>query len=150
MTVSESKFDGRIEVSLEPGWLWSSKVKLGLFWNSDMDKDELIMRAVYGGAELIADGESLHFNVDGELFHFESFDETTDLDIDSAGTSSSKRYRVTRRFVEGLLEAERVVAKLDLDQTYAEGVLKGGPTTAKSGMKKFLAKIDKYVPAESE
>jgi hypothetical protein len=153
--VKTSEFDGTVSITMEPAWAgtgMSTRMKLDLFWNSTLKADELILTVTVAGVETFSDGESLHFNVDGEITSFSSIDNTTDLGYDPGvynsvasipGQSwSAKRYVVSRAFVERLLAADRAAVKVDLQRHYAEDVLaKKAPTTALKAFRKFLVRL---------
>lgn len=78
--VSVSQFDGTKQIMMEPAWLYDSYIKLGLFKNSKMDKDEVELIATVKGAHGFAGEESLHINIDGDIINLASLDELTDIE----------------------------------------------------------------------
>lgn len=155
---SKSEFDGATEISVIPAHLpaagdkFASFVSMGLYRRSTMPQDEIILEVVSGIAESFAQGESLHFRIDGEKVSLKSFDELTDFGVTSgfAGgghyvpprSFSSKRYRIDRVFLERLLGAKQVLVRLDLRRGYLEGEFsKDGPTTARPAFREFFKRV---------
>ena len=150
-----SKFDGSKGISMEPAWLYNSLIKLALFKNTKMDKDLVILTALVKGAHNFAKGNSLHFNVDGEILSFKPIDEFTDIKTDPGFVGSglyvppsnwsSKRYSITKSFIKRIIDAERVVVKIDLRKTYAEGVFsKDSVATARPAFRKFYDRLENF------
>ena len=148
---SKSQFDGTKQVSME--WLYSTYIKLALFKNSKMNKDDIIMTAVVKGAHNFAKDASLHCNVDGEIISFNSVDSLTDINTSSGFVGSglyippsnwsSKDYVVGKEFINKIINANKVIVKIDLRKSYVEGVFShDGPTTARPAFRKFLKKIE--------
>ena len=149
-----SKYDQAVELSMEPAWVGSmSPLKMGLFWRSSMPENDLLLTVVVKGAHSFGDGEPLHFKVDGEFHHFSAVDVVTDIKategfyapgfpVISGSNWSSKRFVVTREFVDSILKAKSVVVRVDLATEYVEAVFsKDGPTTARPAFRKFVAKL---------
>ncbi len=127
--------------------------KLGLHYNSAMPASSAVMTAVVKGAESIANGESLKFNINGVITSLTSIDQTTDIRHDPGlynsvttihGSSwSSKRYRVDIAFIKRLIESEAVTARLELSREYAEGKFStDAPTTARPAFRRFIKALD--------
>jgi hypothetical protein len=83
---STSTFDKSTELSMEPAMVFrnndgfsGSDLQLGLFWRSSMRPDEIVVIASVRHAESLSSGNSLHFNVDGQISSFASIDELTDF-----------------------------------------------------------------------
>lgn len=150
-TVSE--FDGTKEIKMEPAWIYGVELKLGLFKNSKMKPNEVILTAVVKGAYNIDEGKSLQFNVDGKIYKFASIDSLTNIDTTSgfygngvylpASNWSSKDYIVTKSFIKELIEAQRAIVKIELDKEYIEGNFSSdAPTTARPPFSKFYKKLE--------
>jgi len=150
---SQSQFDGTKQVSMEPAWLYSTYIKLALFKNSKMNKDDIIMTAVVKGAHNFAKGASLHFNVDGDIISFNSVDSLTDINTSSGSVGSeiyippsnwsSKDYVVSKQFINKIINANKVIVKIDLRKSYVEGKFShDGYTTARPAFREFLKKIE--------
>jgi hypothetical protein len=75
VTVKKSELDNSTHITMTPVPVLPY-VQMGLLWNDNLIKDEIILEVVKSHGGEIAGGESLHFNIDGELFHFASFDLT--------------------------------------------------------------------------
>jgi len=150
-----SNYDGTKEISIEPAWLYNSSIKLGLFKNTKMEKDDIVLITVVKGTHLIDSGESLHIKIDGESFDFASIDSMTDIETTEgfygSGISippsnwSSKRYLITKAFLKKLINANEVWVKIELSKTYVEGRFSSNaPTTARPAFKKFNEKISQW------
>jgi hypothetical protein len=151
---SVSTFDGSTQIKVEPAWVfngWSATgFKLGLYRNSSMPEDKVIMVAVAKGAESIADGESLRFNFNGEIIGLTSIDTTTDVRFEpgvytsllsTPGTSwSSKRYETDIAFTKRLVNETNVTVRLELARDFMEGrISSDAPTTVRPAFRRFLA-----------
>lgn len=149
---TKSTFDNSTEIRVEPAWVidgMNGGFKLGLHYNSAMPASNVVMTAVVKGAESIADGESLKFNINGVITSLTSIDQTTDIQYNPGlynsvaaipGSSwSSKRYRADIAFIRRLVESETVTARLELSRGYAEGKFStDAPTTARPAFRRFL------------
>jgi hypothetical protein len=158
---SQSTFDGSTQLVIEPPALvrssadtWSgTNMEMSLFWNSKMKPEKIILEVYVQGIESFAQGKSLHFNIDGEIVSFTSIDQLTDFQTESgffgpvgeyhpATTHSSKRYLISTKFLERILNAKDVRIKLDLSKTYIEGFFSSEDAgTAKPAFSKFYARM---------
>lgn len=157
---SLSPFDGASEISLEPSIVCLIKgpdpcfIRLGLFKRSTMRPDSVILVVVVNGTNAIAEGESLHFNMDGEVADFDSIDNRTQYSIGrgphTAGTAlcgpsascSVKRYLVTKDFLKKLLQADKRAVRVDLGKGYLGGfLLKDNPTFALPAFIEFYERV---------
>lgn len=151
---STAMFDGASELSMVPAWICKSEeekdgcfIRMKLFHRSSMPKDEIILYASASGTRNIADGESLWFNVDGEKIGFTSIDQgTTYEQLPVIGYISApwstKRYLVDRAFLKKLILAKQVIVRLDLGQTYLEGLLNS--SKEHHGQKSFESYYHKF------
>lgn len=160
LSVETSSFDNSTQVSMEPAYVFKTNngfsgadIHLSLFWRSTMQDDEVVLIASVTNAKNIARGESLHFNIDGTVHSFESVDSLTKIKYErgsSDGTISghnvsSKRYLVTKQFVQQILNASNVKVKLDLYNSFYEGVFTDTTTSSAYGaFKKFIEKASEY------
>lgn len=147
--VEESKVDGTREISLEPGWLYNSQIKVGLHQNTKMKPDEVLMEIQLSSAEGIEQKDSLVINIDGDIKKFSAADSKTHFTTYADNVWSSRRYMVDVAFVKKMLEGKSVWMKVNTrGPVYIEGEFsKGGFTTAKDGFPKFLAELEKRKPA---
>ena len=108
------------------------------------------------GAHSFSSGESLHFNIDDHFVSFESIDKFTDIETSPGSYYSTikvyfppqnwscKRYEINQDFLKRILDAEKVVLRVDLRKTYTEGVFSTDfPTTARPSFRKFYELISK-------
>lgn len=117
---------------------------LDLYQDSKMAKNNIVILTLkVTGYHSIADGHSLHFNIDGEIIDLKTMDDITaveevypsiyqpgyigsDIYIPSvyspAVQASTKRYVVTDTFVDKVANSKKVVMKADLARTYVEGI----------------------------
>jgi len=153
----KSSFDGSTQLSMEPAFVYrdndgfsGSDLKLSLLWRSTMENDDIVLEAFVDGAHSFAHGESLHFNVEGEVVSFKALEELTNIDYEPGvystvyvpgGNVSSKRYLVSREFITRILEASQVGVRLDLRRSFVEGVF--SDTTSSSAHEAFEAFMQK-------
>ncbi len=153
----KSSFDGSVQLSMEPAFVYrdndgfsGSDLKLSLLWRSTMEDDDIVLEAFVDGAHSFARGESLHFNVDGNVVSFKALEELTNIDYEPGvystvyvpgGNVSSKRYLVSKKFIMRILEASQVGVRLDLRRSFVEGVF--SDTTASSAHEAFKAFMQK-------
>jgi len=150
--VSTSKFDNATEISTEPAWLYDSKVgiKFSLFRRSTMPEDKIILNVIVSGAHIFSRKKSLQFNIEDKFVSFNSIDTYADIDTTPGSYFSNidiyfppqnwskKRYEIDRAFLKRIIEAEKVIVRVNLEKTYAEGVFSSDyPTTARPVFRKF-------------
>lgn len=149
---STSEFDGSKQIKMEPAWLYNSLIKLALFKNTKIDINDVVLTVVVKGTHSFSEGESLHFNIDGDIVSFKSIDLLTDINTSSGFVGSgiyippsnwsSKDYLVSKHFIQRLINAERVVVKVDLRKSFVEGVFSSdAPTTARPAFREFYERI---------
>jgi len=141
---STSKFDGAQEISMEPGWT-RGDIRLGLFWRSTMDPDVIYITALVHGAHNL---KSLSFNIDGEFVSFKPSDTSTNIWTEPGSkyfppiNKSQRKYKINRQLIKRLVNAERVVVRLDLMRNYVEGVFSNDlPTMARPAFRTFYAMV---------
>lgn len=154
--VTKSEFDNATEISMEPAVLSDSptEIKLHLFRRSTMPIDQIILTVIVDGAHYISSGESLHLNIDDTLISFRSIDDLPDMKTTPGSYYSdmgiymppaywsSKRYVIDRTFLKRMIDAEKVVVRVDLRTTYIEGVFSvDDPNTALPAFKEFYRTI---------
>lgn len=159
ITERHSKFDNSAELSMTPSLVFrdndgfsGSDISLSLYWNSKMPDDGLILEAYVGGSKAFASGDSLFFNIDNEQYSFKSIDRLTDFSSEVTRTGprnlyvdrkTSKRYLVTRQFVDKMISSKNVAVRVDLRKTYVEGVFSDDTIgSAKAAFKKFMEKLN--------
>lgn len=155
--VTKSSFDGSTQVSMEPAFVYrnndgfsGSDLKMSLLWRSSMNNDDVVLVAHVFGAESVASGESLHFNIDGQIESFKSIDRLTNIDYEPGVYStvyipgqniSSKRYIVTKKFIDRILNASNVKVKLELSRSFVEGIFTDTtPSSSYGAFKEFIEK----------
>jgi len=155
ISVSESKFDGSKQITIEPAWLYDSPIKLSLMKNTKMAEQSIILTVVVKGTHTFATGKSLHFNIDNEIVSFEAMDTFTDIETTPglynsvaslpASNWSSKRYTVTKDFINRIINANDVWVKVELTKTFVEGKFSSdAPTIARKPFKSFMEKINAW------
>ena len=147
-----SEFDNTKEIILEPAWVGSG-IKLGLLKRTNMPQDELILIVMIDIIRTFAPGNSLHFNIDGEIVSFSSIDATTEFEMGKGIYNpiglyfpsvnwSSKRYLINKQFLKKILNAQRVVIRIDLRKEYVEGIFsKDEPMSARPAFKNFYERM---------
>src|ERR1044072_7426018 len=73
LTTSESKVEGSSEVSVIPGWLAGSDMKLGIYRNTSMESGTAILVVQTKGLTA-SSREGLTVNIDGEKTTFSAID----------------------------------------------------------------------------
>ena len=162
---SISSFDGAKEIAMEPAFVCregartTCYIRLGLFKRSTMNPESVMLLAVVDGANPISEGESLHFDMDGEIVSFASIDGKTRYGIGTGphttGTTfckpsqgcSVKRYMVDQSFLKRLITAHRAAVRVSLKKGYVQGeLMKKGETMALPAFRQFYTRV--YGPVE--
>jgi hypothetical protein len=155
--VRKSSFDGSTQLSMEPAFVFrnndgfsGSDLHLSLLWRSAMNDNDVVLIAQVSGAKSIARGDSLHFNIDGQIESLKSIDELTSIEYEPGVYSavyipgqniSSKRYVVTKEFIDKILYSSSVKVKLDLSKSFVEGIFTDTTTSsAYSAFNDFVKK----------
>lgn len=152
---STSKFDNSKQMVMEPAWVGSDPIKFGLFKNSNMPKDIVVLDVIVKGVESFATGKSLHFNIDGQFYSFGSIDEMTDYEVDPGWVSgyqsvpttswSSKRYIIKTDFLNQMINGEKVMVKVSLEKKFIEGEFSSDvPTSARPAFRTFYEKLQTF------
>jgi hypothetical protein len=148
---SKSEYHSSVELTMTPMGIRgrsSSIHGLGLYKNSNMQKKTIVLTALIKGVRIFAKGESLHFNIDDKLVSFRSIDELTDIQrhlgsfnkVAPSKSTSSKRYLIDRSFLQKIVSADKVIVKINLDNTDAEGIFTG--SLAHKAFLEFEEKIE--------
>jgi hypothetical protein len=146
--VTKSSFDGSTQISMEPALVYRSNdgysgsdLQMSLLWRSAMNDNDVVLIAQVTGAKNISRGNSLHFNIGGEINSFKSIDQLTSIDYDSGQNISSKRYVISKAFIRKILSSSSVKIKLDLTKSYVEGVFTDTTSSSAYGaFKEFILK----------
>ena len=151
-----STIDDSVELRMEPayvfrraGGLSGSDLMLALFWRTSMPPSMTFVTAYVDGKHEIPRHKSLHFYVDDEIVSYSSFDTETDIktEYDSSRVFprylvSSMRYVLSLLLIEKIIAAKNVKVRLDLDNSYVEGVFSDNtPTAAKPAFAKFYERL---------
>jgi hypothetical protein len=138
LSTTESKVEGTTEISVIPGWIPGSDMKLGVYRNNKMNKDEAVL-VVQTKLMTVQSKDGLSISIDGVKSNFSSEDQLSDL---SEGYFS-KRFTVKIDYIRRMVSGKSVWVRVNGNgSTYAEGEFsREGYTTAKPGFKKFLEKI---------
>jgi len=153
VTVKKSELDNSTHIAMTPATA-IPYIALGLSWNDKLPRDELTLEVIKTHGGSVSGGESLHFNIDGELINFTSFDSTAEIGFKPGLYNSvasipghawsSRRYTIPPTFLKKLLNARKVVIRVDLDREYAEGILVTDPTFFLSYAPDFMAAYEDY------
>jgi hypothetical protein len=131
------------------GKIGEGKLRIGLTWSSKDPRQMLITAETWGEPAAIPGQESLKFSIDGA---------TVGLSGDSAApaqqrvessqygfiTWSSRTYRTDRAFIERIVNAGRVVVRLETDKGGADGLF--SQDRAGSARPAFRAFLKKTAP----
>tara|TARA_B110001454_G_scaffold54930_2_gene53705 strand:- start:5187 stop:5744 length:558 start_codon:yes stop_codon:yes gene_type:complete len=136
ISTSKSEFDNRSMASLEPALLsdWSSILRLGLRWNTDLGADSFLLIAEIEGAENFAPKDTIDFNIDGKITSLKASDPnqygiTSKRIVMSSGPfqtpvelgmKTQKTYRVSRETVESIINAKKVIVRVSLLNSFLE------------------------------
>lgn len=150
--LTKSKFDNSTHIHMEPACLDSSIARLGLYRNSKMPENEIVLIVVVKGAHLFAPKGSLKFIIDWNEVVFSSIDKLKEIEISEGIYGSdiyispvnwtSEHYLIDRSFLERILNANQVAVRIDLKSKYILGAFsKDAPTLARPGFRKFFQAI---------
>jgi len=149
--VIKSKVDNSTHIHMEPAWLENTPIKLGLYRNSNMPENDIVLTVLVKGYHIFMWKESLKFNIDRNVEVFTSIDklegartleEIYGTDRYIFADQTSKLYLIDRSFLERIINANEVYVRVDLQLGFKGGVFsKDGPTLARTGFKKFLITI---------
>lgn len=137
-----SQFDGTNQITMEPAWIYggSGAIKFGLYKNSKMPNDKVILTAVVNRITDFAKKGALEFKIDGEIISLDSIDSLSDHAVDPYSNGwTSRRYEVSKDFIEKLINAKKVYVKINLIKEYVEGEFSSdAPMTARPSFKNFI------------
>lgn len=162
---STSEFDNKSIISMEPGYLDDKKsaFRLGLRWNSTLGKDRFLLVAEWGGIKNFSPSDTLDFNIDGNFVSLKPADHnqygiSSKKTVMSSGlfpmpinigNQTHKAYVVSRQTLESIINANKVIVRVQLLDTFWEERME--PNTevidiynkypyvwAKPGFKRFL------------
>ncbi|MFW1065429.1 hypothetical protein ACEV86_10410 [Vibrio parahaemolyticus] len=163
---SKSEFDGAYNVSMEPAYLGnaSNMLRLGLKWNSSLPKDKYLLIAEWAEAENFSPDSPLGLNIDGSRLDLSPVDKRdygviNDKAIESDGpfklpmvlyNQTHKMFWISKNEVSRIIEAQKVVVRVELLNSYWEERLEPTPEAltvyneypyiwAKAGFAKFLS-----------
>lgn len=153
--VIQSQFDNSVQMRMESAWLKNGNIMMELFWSSNMKKNEIVLTPILLGAKTINNGKSLHFNVDGKIYSLTSIDNITNIKTTPGSTYgnvhtaaanwSSKSYLISREFLTKLNTGNRVIVKLDLNNSYVEDEFSElGYQLAKGSFIEFEKKLGEF------
>ena len=153
---------------MTPAYLYDIRpnLRLGLRWNSLLDEDKIIMIAEWGAAKNFDPKSTLDFNIDGEFVHLTPIDSnqygivSTRTVMSSGpfsvpvelGNQTRKTYWASKKILEKIINAKKVVVRAQLLDSYSEAQLEPDAESlsvyknypfiwAKGGFKKFLKAI---------
>ena len=156
LTTTVSTYDDSKSITMKPAFLLTSTgdvaVSFGMYWNSKIEKNTVIMTVRVAKAVSIDNGKSLNFNVNGELFSFEPIDLYTMFNRDPSivtggvyipGTNwASKRYVIPSSFMDKINTAKSVKVRVELSTSYVEAnYIWSAPSSIKSSAVSFMKKI---------
>ncbi|MBU0633611.1 MAG: hypothetical protein KKB82_03760 [Candidatus Omnitrophica bacterium] len=153
ITENVTGFDKTKEIVMKEAWVGNvANIALGLYWTSKMDRDKVILVAMVQGAYIFADKDSLQFNIDDNIFTFNSIDTMTNIETREgvynsvayipSENCSTKRYEMTKDFIKKLLDGKDVWVKVNLSQDYVESKFSVDvPMGARNGFRKFYNKV---------
>lgn len=132
LTKDVSEFDGKSRVSLEPAYLSdaTSMLRLGLRWNSSLPKDKLVFVAAWGEAKNFDPNSPFKLNIDGSMLELKPLD-NREYGITTSSYASynqtEKRFWISKSDVSRIVDAQKVVVRVELLKTYWEERLEPTP-----------------------
>lgn len=147
----ESPLHDAAEISVGPVWTYSTMVSLSLYRQSNMPERKIILAAHVPGVRLFAREPSLLFEIDGEVVTFSSTDKRINLDTNPGSVSgkffspsipsSSKHYEIDELFLKRLIDAEKVIVRIKLKDSFAEGIFSDDRAAAHQAFSSFYERI---------
>lgn len=146
-----STFDGTKITTMEPGWVYSDEsfmsmgaFQLGLRANTKVPESVVIKAVVVNDIISINSGNSLLFNIDGDIVALCSSNTFTDFETETVAgrtySDSVREYPTDREFIKRLLSAKSVKAKLNTSKGFIEGDFTNDkPQAAIRGFRAFIA-----------
>ncbi|CCN80770.1 hypothetical protein VIBNISFn27_250006 [Vibrio nigripulchritudo SFn27] len=168
ITSTVSEFDNKHDISMEPAYLGdaTSLFRLGARWSDRFADGKYVLVAEWGGAKNFDPDSSLGVNIDGEITYLQPVDSSQygvvseksviskglmDVAVEM-GNQTHKQYWVSGQILGKMINAQKVVVRVELLDTYWEERLE--PTSdalptynkypyiwAKAGFKKFIANV---------
>lgn len=139
------------EISVGPVWTYSTSVSLSLYRRTNMPEGKIMLVAHVPGVRLFAKEPSLLFQIDGEIVTFSSSDERINVETDPGSVSgkffspsmpsSSKHYEIDDLFLKRLIDAEKVIVRIKLKDTFAEGIFSDDRAAAHQAFSRFYERI---------
>lgn len=141
----KSEFDGTSYVRMKNiACSGDTIIRLDLYQDSKMALEkQALLKLKVTGVHSIGNGESLHFNIDGEKISLSTLDAITEMEevyasqyapgyvgggtyVSSvyfpATRASTKRYPISEILIQKIANAKKVVVKAELSTTYVEGI----------------------------
>ncbi len=149
-----SEFDGATELYMIPAWICEKgsfdecTFRIGLFWRSTMPEDDLAIIIETVGPYSIKSGDVLHFNIDGEIVSPASRGTRADMYAPTGYYAGPglKRFTVDRALIQKLLDAKRVVVRIETDGGYLEGTFsKDRATMARPAFREFMERLSSEI-----
>lgn len=130
-TITENISSVGKEITLKPAWLsqGNSDIKLGLYKNLRMERDDVVLIVVVRGAHFYLDKRSLEVMIDGEKFSFDPID-ITDVEASAKVASYtyfsdydevSQRYLTKKGFIRKLIDARDARVRVNRPHGFVEG-----------------------------
>jgi hypothetical protein len=137
VSFKQSQVDGTKSLYMMPGWFGS--MKIGASKNSSMDTGSFYLTIVVPWLCSYNQPTLVVFKIDDELFHFQGGRVSCEIDASSQQKETSTYISVKREFITKLINARIAYVKWGS----SEQKMSRGPTTAHSGLQKFLAEADR-------
>ena len=136
-------------------------IRVRLNRHTTMEPGELILVAEYLavehlGSDNFGDEPSLHINIDGEIISLTSIDQSTEIQTIRAYASfggpgdavwipgysvSSKRYRIDKELLKKIIDGEKILFKIRLENSIVEERVTDDSRYAGEIFKKFYEKV---------
>ncbi|WP_158681374.1 hypothetical protein [Pseudoalteromonas sp. T1lg88] len=157
----ESTFNGEKEVLMTPGFVYRSNegisgsdLRIGAYWSSSLEGSSIILIVLPHKDIPPPTGSKLSFNINGNI---KSYPSVKKENIPNFNPSTQSRtyfnpnviaqmnvqyFMVTEEFLNSILDARDVRVRIDLENTYLEGVFShNSAVAAKSGLIEFSKKL---------
>lgn len=157
-----STYDGAKELFMTPSYVYrnnsgvsGSDMRLGLYWSDGLPDDNVVLILVPHKDRSAMDSTTINFNINGK---YQSFASVTKASIKNLNPSkkaamhfnprviSGLGYRyfvVNKSFLNGIVSAEDVRIRVDLENTFIEGIFShDNNAAAKHKFSNYMERLD--------
>lgn len=147
----KSDFDNSIEITMEPSWAYSesgdSEIQLDPAWRSSMPKETCALTFWVMDTVIFSDRDPVKFNIDGNIISINSSEPMQYVynpgmvhPYVAPWSKSGQKFMVSKSFLKKILNAKRVVIRIDSDHGYREATF-SSPTQREQRAKQYLQRF---------